>query len=157
MRVPSPRTKSLPRRSGRKGKGARGVPSSPSPPCRACAPDAGTCPWWSRVACARIETEAGVQSPTTEKQPSTNQPVHTIRHRRLKATVWKNQTEKGVIYNVTIVRSYRVGEQWHDSQSFSYNDLMNVAKLLYDAHSFISSLLSRSEVGARRRPKAVKS
>src|SRR5215210_660408 len=83
-------------------------------------------------------------SAKSEPQPDGNLPVHTIRQRNLKAAIWKNDTDKGVIYNVTLTRSYRDdGGAWHDSQSFSYGDLMNVAKLLFDAHSFITELLMK--------------
>jgi hypothetical protein len=33
---------------------------------------------------------------------------------------------------------YREREQWKDSQSFGFDDLMNLAKLLADAHSYVS-------------------
>ena len=84
-----------------------------------------------------------------------NQPVHTARHRNIKATIWRNQTDKGPMYNVTVTRAYRDGEGWRDSHSFGYDDLMNVAKLLYDAHSFItaeraSEAASRARAGAPR-------
>jgi len=36
-----------------------------------------------------------------------NKPVHTVRHRSIKATIWKNETSNGPMYNVTVVRSYR--------------------------------------------------
>jgi hypothetical protein len=54
------------------------------------------------------------------------------------------------MYNVTIVRSYKDGEEWRESQSFGYDDLMNVAKLLYDAHSWIS--VQRAATGAKQKP-----
>jgi hypothetical protein len=83
----------------------------------------------------------------TQKQPvpaptaASNRPVHTIRHRRLKATIWRNDTDKGPMFNVTLVRSYRdENEEWKDSHSLGYDDLMNVAALMYEAHAFISSL-----------------
>jgi hypothetical protein len=73
------------------------------------------------------------------KPVNDNQPVHTVRHRSLKASVWRNETERGPMYNVLVVRSYREGEEWHDSHSLGYDDLMNAAKLLYDCHSFITA------------------
>lgn len=82
-------------------------------------------------------------------EANTNQPVHTLRHRRLKATIWRNQARTGMMYNVTIVRSYLENGQWHDSHSFGYDDLMNVAKLMYDAHSFITSQRSSDSAGAK--------
>jgi hypothetical protein len=68
-----------------------------------------------------------------------NQPVQTLRHRRLKAAVWRNDTKNGPMYNVTLVRSYQENNEWHDTHSLGYDDLMNAAKLLYDAHSFITA------------------
>jgi hypothetical protein len=85
-----------------------------------------------------------------QQEPSTNKPVHVVRHRNLKASVWVNQTDKGPMYNVTVTRSYREADGWHDSNSFSYDDLMNVAKLMYDAHSFISA--QRARDAAERQP-----
>jgi hypothetical protein len=72
-----------------------------------------------------------------------NQPVHTVRHRNIKASIWRNETEKGPMYKVSIIRSYREGNEWRDTSSFGYDDLMNVAKLMYDAHSIISELRAR--------------
>ncbi len=91
------------------------------------------------------------QQPPAES--AANRPVHTIRHRSLKATVWRNETDSGTMYNVTITRSYRDKEtqEWHDTHSFGYDDLMNVAKLMYDAHSVISGL--RAKEGATPRSK----
>ena len=73
-------------------------------------------------------------------QQNGNRPVHTIRHGRIKATIWANQTQRGTMYNVTIVRSYQDEQNnWHDSQSFGVLDLMTVAKAAFDAHTWIST------------------
>ena len=78
--------------------------------------------------------------PAPTSDSAGNKPVHTVRHRNIKAAVWVNETEKGPMYNVTLSRSYRDEQnEWHDSQSFGYDDLMNVAALLYEAHAFISA------------------
>jgi hypothetical protein len=76
------------------------------------------------------------------------QPVQTVRHRNIKASIWRNETEKGPMYKVTVTRSYREGEEWRDTYSFGYDDLMNVAKLMYDAHSAITAMRAK-EAGAR--------
>lgn len=71
----------------------------------------------------------------------TNRPVHEIRHRNVRATIWKNPVQNGVMYNVTVSRSYRDGQsEWHESSSFPFNELMNLAKALSDAHTFIAQL-----------------
>ena len=81
-----------------------------------------------------------------------NKLVHTVRHRNIKATIWKNETSNGPIYNVTVMRSYREeGGEWKDSHSFGYDDLMNVSALMYEAHAFISSLRAK-ESGTRPQP-----
>lgn len=96
---------------------------------------------------------------TTKALPATaaadNRPVHEIRHRNIRATIWKNQTAKGPMYNVTVSRSYRdeAGE-WHDSSSFGFSDLMNLAKALYDAHSAIANAIARERAGKAPRNSA---
>ena len=88
--------------------------------------------------------------PPAQADVGANRPVHTLRHRRLKATIWRNETEKGPMFNVTIIRSYRDDQdQWHDSQSFGYDDLMNVAALMYEPHAVVSSLVAKESAAAR--------
>lgn len=100
--------------------------------------------------------------PTQQQQRlatnSGNKPVHTVRHRSLKATIWKNETSTGPMYNVIVLRSYREeGGEWKDSPSIGYDDLMNVAALMYEAHAHISGLRakdrsSRSDSKSRAKP-----
>jgi len=74
------------------------------------------------------------------QQTNSNRPAHTIRHGRIKATIWLNQTQKGPMYNVTFSRSYQNDEgSWADSPSFNFEDLMTVAKCAFDAHTWISA------------------
>jgi len=83
--------------------------------------------------------------PTQQETAGTgNKPVHTVRHRSIKAAIWKNETSNGPMYNVTVVRSYRDDNgDWKDTQSIGYDDLMNVAALMYEAHAYISSLRAK--------------
>jgi hypothetical protein len=69
---------------------------------------------------------------------NTNRPAHTVRHRGIKAVVWLNQTDKGPMHNVTLSRVYRDGEEWKESRSMGFDDLMTAAKALFDAHTWIS-------------------
>ena len=74
------------------------------------------------------------------QQTNGNRPAHTIRHGRIKATIWLNQTQKGPMYNVTFTRSYQNDEgAWADSPSFNFEDLMTAAKCAFDAHTWIST------------------
>ena len=100
--------------------------------------------------------------PTQQQQrPATNganKPVHTVRHRSIKATIWKNETSNGPMYNVIVVRSYRDdSSEWKDSHSIGYDDLMNVAALMYEAHAYISGLRAKersSRNGSSQRAKS---
>ena len=58
-----------------------------------------------------------------------NQPVHEERLGRMKAVVWENTTENGSMFNVTISRLYKDGDEWRESQSFGRDDCLLVARL----------------------------
>jgi hypothetical protein len=88
------------------------------------------------------------------EEPKSNLPVHTLRHRSLEAAIWRNSTSKGRMYNVTVVRSFKDGEGWRESHSFGYDDLMNVAKLLYDAHSWITAARAQEAAERKAAPRA---
>jgi hypothetical protein len=64
-------------------------------------------------------------------------PAHKIRNRTLSVTIWKNESDKGPWYSVTPSRSYKQGEEWKESDSFGEDDLLPLAKLLDEAHSWI--------------------
>jgi hypothetical protein len=80
------------------------------------------------------------RSAQAEKQPerSWNPPVFSVRHRALKATVWKNETENGAMFNTTLSRSYKDGDEWRESTSFGWDDLLIVAELLRTCYGFIA-------------------
>lgn len=74
-----------------------------------------------------------LKSPAEAKRP-----VHEIRLGRLKAALWERETQYGLRYNVTTVRSYRdENGQWAQSQSYGRDDLLSLAKLLDLAHTWI--------------------
>ena len=102
------------------------------------------------IPAAAADQIAGADGVPIDKRSATR-PVHEFRHRSLRVTVWKNDTAKGAMYNVTMSRMYRSNERWKDSQSFGHDDLMNLAKLLFDAHSYISSLRRGTADGAKRK------
>jgi hypothetical protein len=82
-------------------------------------------------------------------KPAENRPIQEFRHRRIRATVWKNNAANGTMYAVTITRAFKQGEEWRDSHSFGYDDVLIVAKLMYDAHSFISMARAREAAAAK--------
>ncbi len=83
---------------------------------------------------------------TQQKKMNTdtpNRPVHTVRFGNVKAAVWANQTSKGIMHNVTLVRSYKDGEEWKESGSFSGDDLLAASKALSEAHTWIYAQRAR--------------
>ena len=66
-------------------------------------------------------------------------PVHEVRLGHIKAAVWRNETEAGVRYNATFSRLYRDNEQWQSTDSFGRDDLLVLAKVADQTHSWIFS------------------
>jgi hypothetical protein len=64
-------------------------------------------------------------------------PVHELRLGRLKAAIWENPTDNGVRYNVTFSRLYKDEAGWHSNDSFRVDDLLGIAKLADQTHSWI--------------------
>ena len=69
-----------------------------------------------------------VQPQNMKNQPrnakSNVQPVHRIRHGAVSASIWRQDTEKGPMFNVTFQRTYRDGDDWKNSSSFGRKDLL---------------------------------
>ena len=54
-----------------------------------------------------------------------NQPLSTVRIGGIKATIWENEDDKGIVrYNTTVTRSYLdQNKEWQENNSFSLDDL----------------------------------
>ena len=79
-----------------------------------------------------------------------NKPVDTLRERGgLKATIWKNSTDKGNFYSIDISRTYRTDEGYRDSRSFNDSDLLVVARLAQKAHDRIGELKAQDAADRR--------
>jgi hypothetical protein len=70
-----------------------------------------------------------------QKQPV--KPVHEVRLGSVKAAIWQNQTENGTRFNVTVARIYKDGEQWKSTDGFGRDDLLLLAKVIDQAHTWI--------------------
>ncbi len=66
-----------------------------------------------------------------------DKPVHEVRMGVVKAAIWKNDTENGVRFNVTLTRLYKDGDEWKSTDSFGRDDLLILAKVADRAHSWI--------------------
>ncbi len=68
-----------------------------------------------------------------------NHPVMEYRINGVKAVVWKNETRNGSMFNTTLVRVYKdKDDQWQETTSLGRDDLLAAAKVLDQAHSFIT-------------------
>lgn len=66
-----------------------------------------------------------------------NKPVHEVRLGAVKAAIWKNDTDSGVRFNVTVTRLYKDEDEWRNTDSFGRDDLLLVAKVADLAHTWI--------------------
>jgi hypothetical protein len=82
--------------------------------------------------------------------PHRDRPVRVVRIRNIRGNIWANQFPSGqVVYNVTIDRLWKEDDEineggevlkkgeWHQSQSFSRDDLLLVAKVADLCHTWI--------------------
>jgi hypothetical protein len=76
-------------------------------------------------------------------------PVQEIRLGCVKAAIWKNETEAGVRYNVTFSRLYRDAEQRKSTETFGRDDLLLLAKVADQAHSWVHAQTQEDETSAR--------
>ena len=66
-----------------------------------------------------------------------NKPIHEIRYAAVRASIWENKSDKSTYYNVTMTRIYKSGEEWKQTESFGRDDLLLLAKVANQAHSWI--------------------
>ncbi len=82
--------------------------------------------------------KAAIQQESSPATITGNQPVHRIRISRIQAAIWQNSGENGPWYNVTLSRSYKdTNDEWKSTDSFSVDDLLVLAKVANEAHTWI--------------------
>ena len=70
-----------------------------------------------------------------------NQPIRKIRYGRITAAIWRNATEEGAFYSVTLSRTYRdTSGELQNSTSFSGADLLVAAQILQDSFRVATEL-----------------
>ena len=72
-------------------------------------------------------------------------PVHEVRLGKVKAAIWKNDTESGVRFGVTFSRIYKTESGWESSTSFGRDELPLLAKVADIAHTWIYQQNDRSD------------
>ena len=74
----------------------------------------------------------------TNNTPKT-QPAHQIRSRAVKAALWRNATDKGTFYNITLERLYKDGEVWKSASSFGIGDTGDVETVLKQTREWVQA------------------
>ena len=64
-------------------------------------------------------------------------PVQDVRLGYIKAAIWENSVSDIVRYNVTFSRIYKDQAEWKASDSFGRDDLLVLAKVADQAHTWI--------------------
>lgn len=75
-------------------------------------------------------------------------PATEIRIGSIKAAVWRNETEGSIRYATTFTRIYRDSEVWKTTDSFGRDDLLVLAKIADQAHSWICAQVREFRVDA---------
>ena len=71
-------------------------------------------------------------------------PAYVARFGVLKATVWRQESDKGPWYSVVLSRGYQdQNGQWQSSHSFGRDNLLLVAKLCDHVHSWIYQQMAK--------------
>ena len=67
-----------------------------------------------------------------------NKPYETIRDGALKATIWRNEGDKGPFYSVNLCRIYKTDSgDFKESNSFSGTECLQVSRLAGKAYDVI--------------------
>ena len=66
-----------------------------------------------------------------------SEPAHVLRFGLMKCEIVRRESSSGVFFNVKLVRMFRNGDQWKESNLFGRDDLLLAAKLLDMAHTWI--------------------
>jgi hypothetical protein len=79
-----------------------------------------------------------------------SKPAHKIRIGVLQVTIWRNTGDKGSWYSVIPSRSYKQGDEtWKETDSLGFDDLLTMAKLFDQAHTWII-LQQQADAKARK-------
>jgi len=75
-------------------------------------------------------------------------PVNKIRHGAVSGSIWRKETEKGPMFNVTFQRAYRDGDAWKNSGSFGRKDLLVVGLIAARAFEWIATQSTKARPAA---------
>jgi hypothetical protein len=82
------------------------------------------------------------------EQPK-KRPVKELRIGAVKAAIWANETERGPRYGATFERLFKDGETWKSSSSFGRDELLVLAKLADQVHTWMTEAEMSEERSGR--------
>lgn len=75
---------------------------------------------------------------------TTKTPTFKLKDRGLLVTVWANQNkEDQTFYSTTLIKSYKDGDDWKETNSMSEGDLLRASRLLQKAYDNILDLKAK--------------
>ena len=89
-------------------------------------------------------------SQTSSPDAGKQRPAHEIRLGRIRATIWQNQRDNAIWFNVTLSRLYKDGEEWKSTTSFGRDDLLTVIKVADLANTWIHNQSQAAASGGSR-------
>jgi hypothetical protein len=88
--------------------------------------------------------------PPAVADPPRKKPVHEVRLGLIKAAIWENTVGDNLRYNVTFARIYKNdAAEWKASDTFGRDDLLVLAKVADQAHSWICTATKTEREPAR--------
>jgi hypothetical protein len=87
-----------------------------------------------------MNTNSNIRSTMPGSTPANSprkRPVQEVRLGSVKAAIWENTVGDIVRHNVTFSRIYKDGAEWKSSDTFGRDDLLVLAKVADQAHSWI--------------------
>lgn len=89
------------------------------------------------------------RTPSQPANPPKSRPVHEFRLGAIKAAIWANQTEHGLRHSVTFRRLFKHGTQWATLENFGRDELLLLAKLADETHTWICHQDQRDHASPR--------
>jgi hypothetical protein len=83
-----------------------------------------------------------------KKQSNKVRPVEEVRIGSIKAAIWRNESQNGTWFNVTLQRLYRDEQgRWTSTAAFGRDHLLLLAKVANATHSRVLELLAKERAG----------
>lgn len=92
-----------------------------------------------------IQPTINMRTRERKTDSDTAKPIHRIRHGAVSASIWPQQTENGVLFNVTFQRTYKDGDDWKYTGSFGRRDLLVVGLIAARAFEWIATQPAKNQ------------